>query len=164
MRKLSFRGAATVVCDWSIRSLNWTRVQSKKTSSLFVIMQYFLKGQVSRDVITCRLIIGYWYFEGTYCFHPVGQQCVISLKTWVSISSALRISNLVLKCFLFLKYCICIIAQRPAFLAEIFFGFLCPFRQLFGHRVKISHYHNISNFKIPEEYSLVCYVAMLIDN
>lgn len=27
MRKLSFRGAATVVCDQSIHSLNWTQVQ-----------------------------------------------------------------------------------------------------------------------------------------
>jgi len=49
-------------------------------------------------------------------------------------------------------------------MAENFFGFLHPVRQLFGHRVKISHYHSISNFKIPENYSLVCYVTMLVDS
>ena len=142
----------------------YVQEQKEKTSSLFVVMQYFSTGQVSRDVTACRLIIGYKYFEGMYSLHLVGQQCVISLKTWVSINPALRISNLAWKCFLFLKYYICFVAQRPALLAENVFGFLHPFRQLFGHHVKISHYHNISNFKIPENYSLVCYVAMLIDN
>jgi hypothetical protein len=47
--------------------------------------------------MACQLIIGYQYLKGTYSLHLVGQQYAISLKACVSISSAVRISNLALK-------------------------------------------------------------------
>lgn len=124
MRKFSFRGAVAVVCDQSVWSSNWTQVQ-------YICARAEWKNQLTL-YYNAVLIEGsslqkcYGILTGNWL--PILWRHMLLSSNGaalcnISISTAVRISNLALKCFLFLKYYICILAQRPAFLAENFVDF-----------------------------------------
>jgi len=103
MRKVSFKGAAAVMCDQPIWSLKWTQVryvcaraewENQLTLCYNAVLFEGSSLQGCYGMSTDN--IDYRYFEETYYLYLVGQHHVISVKTCVSISSALRISNLAL--------------------------------------------------------------------
>ena len=170
MRKFSFRGAAAVVCDQSVWSLNWTQVQ-------YICVRAEWKNQLTL-CYNAVLIKGsslqkcYGISAGNWL--PIFWRHMLPSSNGAALCNIPKDLSLHQHCCQNLRPCIEVLliskvlylylSTEASFPGWKFCGFLCHIRQLLGYCVRISHYHNILNFKIPENYSLGWYVTMLIDN